>query len=215
MVFPSALHCKHQLFFCTLSWSRCHYSPYISYLWNISANLNYLLLKKCVASFFAKFGQSGAIKSQEAGRRCLAASAIRRCSKFLLKQMRSLRKWVVCQNRWVYQEKSILTVHSLLFFPALVIRTPSPTLTISHTHTHTHRVSNSEGPWAACPSAVAGRWTTIFPVMLGEGREGGGEAEDTIPLSPHLASRLPARGETSSRGPRRLSRLQLVRQDWD
>ena len=85
----------------------------------------------------------------------------------------------------------------------------------THTHTHTHRVSNSEGPWAACPSAVAGRWTTIFPVMLGEGREGGGEAEDTIPLSPHLASRLPARGETSSRGPRRLSRLQLVRQDWD
>lgn len=82
----------------------------------------------------------------------------------------------------------------------------------------THNIS--EGPWAACPSAVAGHFTKIFSVPLGVGeRVGGGEggkeeeaaAGYCLSLAAYLSSLLFLRGDTSSEGLFRLSSPQPVR----
>lgn len=132
-----------------------------------------------VASFLVKFGQNREIKSQVGGR-CwsrhvwqhqpsdAAQSCLNRCilwgSGLFAKQVGVSRK-------------SILTVYSLssCLFSSLqhwryALLVP---LLQSHIHKHIHTVSISEGPWAACPSAVAGHCTKIFPVTLWEWGGGG------------------------------------------
>lgn len=132
----------------------------------------------------------------------------------------------------MYKKKSIPTVHSLSLFSSSLL----PSTAVKHywslsynladidTHTHTYICTHniSEGPWAACPSAVAGHFTKIFSVPLGVGERvggGGGGKEEAaaaaagycLSLAAYLSSLLFLRGDTSSKGLFRLSSLQLVR----
>lgn len=140
-----------------------------------------------VASLLVKFGQNSEIKSLESG--CCwswhvwqhqlwdaAQSCLNRC----------ILSGVDCLQEQVgVSKKSILTVYSPLFSPALLICTTSPSLTISHTHTQCQCLWGTVGsmPFSSC-------WplNQDIPCYTGSG-EGGGEAAGyclslSSPLSP-------------------------------